>query len=277
MGGISSKCIGGYSLVGVGLAIIAILLGLPVAQAEATLEVGTYSAETKVNFNTEIEVSSTKAEMVILTLMTNSAHESENNGAEIKVGTVKVGTLQSYGVRTPFARTSMSFIVPAGKKWEAKELSGALCASEACKLYESHVTVEASGGGGAEGKEGPRGEMLWRGVYSSGTEYAKGDAVQEGGSSYISLKAANKGNKPSFEGEWWGLVAKEGAAGAEGKEGKEGAAGGAGETKLTSFGPEAEVTLSEMKESMELVGYLVVGTMLGLTLSFYLYRILRAE
>lgn len=88
-----------------------------------------------------------------------------------------------------------------------------------------------SGGGGGErgpeGPAGPKGEFNYRGAYSAATEYAKGDAVTEGGSTYASLKAANLNHTPSALGEWWALIAK------EGKEGKEGPKGTAGEKGVT--------------------------------------------
>lgn len=69
---------------------------------------------------------------------------------------------------------------------------------------------------GKEGKEGPKGEFNYRGTWSAATEYAKGDATTQEGSTYASLKPANKGHEPKAEGEWWHVIAKEGKAGSGG-------------------------------------------------------------
>jgi hypothetical protein len=69
---------------------------------------------------------------------------------------------------------------------------------------------------GKTGATGPTGEFNFRGAWSSATTYAKGDATEEGGSTYASLKATNKNHKPSELGEWWSLVAKAGEGGGGG-------------------------------------------------------------
>lgn len=87
-----------------------------------------------------------------------------------------------------------------------------------------------------------------------------------------------------------GAEGKEGPEGKEGKEGKEGpkgetgamgsgggGGGGEGETKVASFGTTAEATLSEFKESMETVGWCIIGTMLALALGFWLMKTFRVE
>jgi hypothetical protein len=73
----------------------------------------------------------------------------------------------------------------------------------------------------------------WLEAYSAVTEYAKGAAVSEGGSSYVSLKAANKAHTPSSSPTWWGLLAEKGATGAEGAKGTTGATGPEGVTGVT--------------------------------------------
>lgn len=74
-----------------------------------------------------------------------------------------------------------------------------------------------------------------------------------------------------------GKEGKEGKPGAEGKEGKPGAEGkeGMGAVKLTSFSSEAQETLSELKESMETVGWCIIGTMLALSLGFWVTKLLK--
>ncbi len=63
-----------------------------------------------------------------------------------------------------------------------------------------------------------------------GTEYAKGDAVREGGTSYVSIKAANKGNKPSTAPTFWEVLAEKGAQGVKGETGANGEKGEKGTT-----------------------------------------------
>jgi hypothetical protein len=87
------------------------------------------------------------------------------------------------------------------------------------------ISGSTGGGGGGEGPPGPRGEFLFRGEWLVGTEYAKGDAAQEGGTTYASLKGANIGHKPSELGEWWAVIAKKGDQGVAGERGPEGVKG----------------------------------------------------
>lgn len=77
----------------------------------------------------------------------------------------------------------------------------------------------AEGPKGTTGAEGPKGEVTWRGAWAGGTTYAKGDAVREGGTSYVSTKTANTGHEPKLLGEWWEVLAEKGATGAEGAAG----------------------------------------------------------
>jgi hypothetical protein len=65
--------------------------------------------------------------------------------------------------------------------------------------------------GSVAGPAGP--PVNFRGAYSSGTSYAAGDAVSQGGSSYISLVTANTGNTPASSPAQWAVLAAEGAAG----------------------------------------------------------------
>lgn len=75
-----------------------------------------------------------------------------------------------------------------------------------------------------------------------------------------------------------GKEGKEGKEGPEGKEGMKGISGegegGGGKVELVSFGGEAQSTLSEMKDTDELLGWCVIGTLLALALGFMVYKIL---
>jgi hypothetical protein len=76
-----------------------------------------------------------------------------------------------------------------------------------------------------------------------------------------------------------GPEGKEGPPGPEGPEGKEGPAGEAGgsgsgsKSEVTNFGPEAQATFSEGIETMETVGWCIVGTMLAGCLAFMTWRV----
>ncbi len=69
----------------------------------------------------------------------------------------------------------------------------------------------------------------YQGTYSAVTNYAAGDVVVFGGSSYTSLVAANHGNTPGLSPLDWGLLAL-GATGPAGPQGPQGVAGPAGLT-----------------------------------------------
>ena len=73
-----------------------------------------------------------------------------------------------------------------------------------------------------------------------------------------------------------GAEGKEGKEGKEGPEGKEGK-GGSGGMEDVSFSEAAQSNLSEMKESMETIGWCIIGTILALALFFMVYVILKAE
>lgn len=66
--------------------------------------------------------------------------------------------------------------------------------------------------------------MNYLGVYSSTYNYANGDVVTFGGSSWISQTASNHGNTPGL-GSGWGLLAAEGGTGATGAVGSTGVTG----------------------------------------------------
>lgn len=123
-----------------------------------------------------------------------------------------------------------------------------------------------SGGGGAgpEGPPGPKGEYNHRGAWAGGTEYAKGDSVEEGGSSYASLKAANVGHKPSELGEWWGLISKKGDAGAVGEKGEKGLIGEKGEKGTTGEAGSPKTA----KAPLEVVGSEIALKAGGITAEF---------
>ena len=79
---------------------------------------------------------------------------------------------------------------------------------------------------GADGAPG----LVYRGTYSSTTNYALSDAVTYNGSSYISLVAANHGNSPDVSAGNWSLLAAMGSAGAAGVAGPAGPQGLTGAT-----------------------------------------------
>jgi Collagen triple helix repeat (20 copies) len=83
------------------------------------------------------------------------------------------------------------------------------------------------GATGPAGVAGPAG-MVYRGNYSSATNYGLSDAVSNRGSSYISLITSNLGNTPNVSPSMWSLLAAQGAAGAIGATGATGPQGTAG-------------------------------------------------
>ena len=90
----------------------------------------------------------------------------------------------------------------------------------------------ASGAQGPAGPTGPRG-LLWLGAWSATTTYTPTEAVEYGGSSYISLVANNLGNEPDKSPNDWSLAAQAGAQGATGPAGAQGTQGPAGTTGAT--------------------------------------------
>jgi hypothetical protein len=82
--------------------------------------------------------------------------------------------------------------------------------------------------------------MLWRGAWKAATAYAKGDAVENKGSSYVCIKAMSSGeDKEPPNATFWELVAAEGSKGATGATGPVGVTGAIGVTGATGVtGPE---------------------------------------
>jgi hypothetical protein len=92
----------------------------------------------------------------------------------------------------------------------------------------------ATGRTGATGPTGPQG-LTWRGTWSNTTAYATNDAVQFGGTSYISSQAG-MGHEPDTSSTFWIVLAQVGAtgyAGAAGPTGPMGAFGTMGATGAT--------------------------------------------
>jgi len=90
--------------------------------------------------------------------------------------------------------------------------------------------------GGEKGEKGEKGEGEWKGAYSSGETYSKGQIVSEAGSTYISLQNANKGNTPKSSGAFWSLFSERGEKGATGERGATGEKGpGGGEAGPKAF------------------------------------------
>lgn len=90
--------------------------------------------------------------------------------------------------------------------------------------------VGATGTAGVQGPVGPQGPAVvnYLGNYASGTNYGAADAVSFGGSTYVSLVAANHGNTPGISPTYWAVLAAQGVAGAAGPQGLQGLAGTAG-------------------------------------------------
>lgn len=97
----------------------------------------------------------------------------------------------------------------------------------------------AQGLTGAQGPVGPQGPagtagangspgMVYRGTYSSTTNYALGDVVFWQGASYASLIAGNLGNTPLSSPADWGVLTAQGPAGPQGIQGVAGPMGSQG-------------------------------------------------
>jgi hypothetical protein len=95
----------------------------------------------------------------------------------------------------------------------------------------------AAGPVGATGATGTPG-LVYQGAYSSTTNYALGDVVVWGGSSYVSLVASNHGQTPGVNPGVWGILTAQGPAGATGGAGPMGATGASG--ALGPVGPPGE-------------------------------------
>jgi len=93
----------------------------------------------------------------------------------------------------------------------------------------------AVGPAGPAGAVGPQGPPVanYTGNYASTGNYALNDAVEYGGSTYISLMGANHGNAPDQSPSWWALLVARGEAGPVGIAGAVGAVGPAGGAGLT--------------------------------------------
>jgi hypothetical protein len=94
------------------------------------------------------------------------------------------------------------------------------------------------GPAGAAGPAGPSGAgaFAFQGAYSSSTNYAQGDVVSFGGSSFISLQDANHGNTPSASPSAWGTLASA-ATGSQGPAGPAGPVGPSGPAGAGVQGP----------------------------------------
>ena len=92
----------------------------------------------------------------------------------------------------------------------------------------------APGVAGAKGAPG----LVYRGDYSSATNYALGDVTLWQGASYASLTEGNHGNTPSFSPGQWGVLTAQGPAGVVGAQGLTGAPGPQGPPG--SVGPPGE-------------------------------------
>jgi Collagen triple helix repeat (20 copies) len=92
----------------------------------------------------------------------------------------------------------------------------------------------AAGAAGAPGLPG----LVYRGNYSSVTNYTLGDVVFWQGSSYASLLDGNHGNTPSDSPAQWGVLTAQGPAGATGAQGPQGVTGPQGPPGLV--GPPGE-------------------------------------
>jgi hypothetical protein len=77
---------------------------------------------------------------------------------------------------------------------------------------------------GAAGVPGTPG-LVYRGSYSSATNYSFGDVVVFQGASYTSLSNSNFGNTPALSPDQWGVLSAQGQAGATGPPGPQGVTG----------------------------------------------------
>ncbi|HVG27903.1 MAG TPA: DNRLRE domain-containing protein, partial [Acidobacteriaceae bacterium] len=96
----------------------------------------------------------------------------------------------------------------------------------------------AIGPAGPVGPAGPSGAgaFVYQGGYNSSTNYAQGDVVIFGGSSFVSLTGSNHGNNPSASPLAWGTLAA-GSVGPAGPTGPAGPVGPAGPQGVGLQGP----------------------------------------
>ena len=78
---------------------------------------------------------------------------------------------------------------------------------------------------GLPGISGSGGGIAYQGTYNAGTNYAVGDVVQWGGSSWVSLVAGNAESTPGTSALTWGMLAAAGAQGPAGAVGPQGPIG----------------------------------------------------
>ena len=280
--------------------LLSVWLVAPGVSLAATLEVGKASALAELTSGHEYEAPAEHA--VAITIDLESGGTSPDS-YKVVVGGVTVAKGQLLATAEHDFGGTFTVIVPAKAKWEVQFGTTAVHQYSQAELTVPTVPG-AEGKEGKEGKEGPKGttgekgttgatgpegpkgttgttgpegkegkSFVWKSVYSSSTTYGIMEVVEYKGSSYDSVKAENKGNTPGTSEEYWNLVAKEGAEGKEGKEGKEGVAG----HELTSFGTPASEDLSEIKETGEVVGFCIIGTMLALALMWALSKVLSAD
>lgn len=91
------------------------------------------------------------------------------------------------------------------------ETNAATSETNAAASASAAATSEANAAASAAAAEVAK--IEWQGAYNAGTTYATSDAVEFGGSSYISLVDSNTGNQPDVSPAQWDLLAQKGADG----------------------------------------------------------------
>lgn len=139
-------------------------LGVQIADATPTLEVGAPASAVSRTAATEYEASSTQATMVYLECH-NAVFGTTSLKFAIVIGGVGVVGEEWANESTKNTTHEVSFIVPAGKKWE---YVGTAAGTMLCQsvYQELKATIVAGPEGkegkegkpGVEGKEGPKGE-----------------------------------------------------------------------------------------------------------------------
>ena len=112
----------------------------------------------------------------------------------------------------------------------AQGIPGAMGATGAAGATGPTGLTGAAGPAGANGTNGLNGTpgLVWQGTWSSSVNYALNDAVDFGGTSYLSVVAGNLGQRPDVSAASWAVLAQAGASGATGAAGAAGAAGATG-------------------------------------------------